>query len=229
MTKFIISLAMIMLFLPASAGAADITESQIEREITAYIKSHAPAGVEMVKWTFRHSSPLPLEGKIAGFELPSPARWKASTAIRMKIAAAGREQPVWLALQLAYSRDVVVASHNLVSGQHIARPDIKVEFRSGWKYLEGSYLEMEDVLGKGIKRPVSKGTCIKKHHINYGTDMKRGDAVVILAEKGSLRVEAPGKVLETGSPGEMIRVLNTLSGKKVYATVLDNNTVAVSF
>ena len=39
----------------------------------------------------------------------------------------------------------------------------------------------------------------------------------------------PGELLESGNPGDRIRVLNKASGKEVYATVVDANTVNVSF
>ncbi len=229
MTKFIIVLAMILCLFPAAAWTVEITQDLIDEQIVSYIRNHAPAGVEMVKWNFRHGNPLPLKGKIVELERTVHSDWKARTSIRIKIETAGREQIFWLSLHLAYSREVIVARHNLVIGHRIDRQDILLETRAGWKYMENCYLPMDEVLGKGIGRPVSKGTCLKNFHISHNKAMKRGAAVVILAEKGNLRVEAPGKVLETGSPGEMVKVLNTLSGKEVYATVLDNSTVSVSF
>ncbi len=229
MNKLLFFLAMILFLFPANGRSEEITRNTVDKMIISYIQNYAPVGVEMVEWKFRHSNPLPIKGEIIDFERPVEAGWKAHTSLRMKVNTGGREQTFWITLHLVYSRGVVVAGHNLSMGHRIVRNDIKVEVREGWKYLEKSYSQMDEVLGKGIERPVSKGTCIKNWHIRHDQEMKRGDAVVILAQKGCLRVEAPGKVLEVGTPGELVRVLNTLSGKEVFATVLDTATVSVSF
>jgi flagella basal body P-ring formation protein FlgA len=57
----------------------------------------------------------------------------------------------------------------------------------------------------------------------------RGDMVTILAESGDLRVTVPGRVLERGYLGELIRVQNSMSKKKIYARVINNSTVMVDF
>ena len=127
-----------------------------------------------------------------------------------------------LVLALSYASDSVISN----VGEKL---DISVEIREGWRYLNNDYLKVDDIVGKGIWRPVSKGTTIKNYHIKQAENIQRGDTVMIIAEKGSLRIEAPGKVLETGKPGEMIRVINTLSGKEIFAKIIDAQTVSVPF
>ena len=53
--------------------------------------------------------------------------------------------------------------------------------------------------------------------------------VTILAESGGLRVTAPGKVLEKGYLGELIRVQNAMSKRQIHARVVNNSTVVVDF
>jgi flagella basal body P-ring formation protein FlgA len=104
-----------------------------------------------------------------------------------------------------------------------------MEIREGWRNHEDLYERVEEVVGKKVWRPVSKGACVKSFHVRDRRDMGRGDAVVIVAESGAIRVQAPGELLESGNPGDRVRVLNKASGKEVYATVVDANTVVVSF
>jgi flagella basal body P-ring formation protein FlgA len=96
--------------------------------------------------------------------------------------------------------------------------------------LAGKYLQIaSDVVGKKVWRPVAKGACVKTWHVRAHRNMQRGDAVVIVAASGAIRVEAPGRLLESGNPGDRVRVLNNASGKEVYATVVDSKTVTVPF
>jgi flagella basal body P-ring formation protein FlgA len=57
----------------------------------------------------------------------------------------------------------------------------------------------------------------------------RGDLVTILAESAGVRLTVPGRVMEPGYKNEPVAVENTMSRKKVYATVVDGSTVAVDF
>ena len=52
----------------------------------------------------------------------------------------------------------------------------------------------------------------------------RGDVVTILAESDGLRVTVPGRILERGYSGELVRVENIMSKKQVYARVTDHST-----
>jgi flagella basal body P-ring formation protein FlgA len=101
--------------------------------------------------------------------------------------------------------------------------------REGWRNHEDLYARTGDVVGKKVWRPVSKGTCVKSWHIRDRRDSQRGQAVVIVAQSGAIRVQAPGELLESGNPGDRVRVLNKASGRELIATVLDARTVIVSF
>jgi flagella basal body P-ring formation protein FlgA len=114
-------------------------------------------------------------------------------------------------------------------GHRIGQKDVDTEIREGWRNHEDLYSSAREVVGKKVWRPVSKGACVKSWHVRDRRDTKRGDTVVIVAQSGSIRVEAPGRLLEPGNPGDRVRVLNVASGKEVYATVLDAKTVSVSF
>jgi flagella basal body P-ring formation protein FlgA len=66
-------------------------------------------------------------------------------------------------------------------------------------------------------------------HIREGRNPGSGDPVIIVAQKEGLRIEAPGRLLEAGKEGDRVRVLNVATGTEVYATIVDRNTVTVSF
>ena len=59
--------------------------------------------------------------------------------------------------------------------------------------------------------------------------VKRGDRILLIAERGTLKVTAPGVVRENGFKNQMIKVENVQSHKIVYGTVLNSRTILVNY
>jgi flagella basal body P-ring formation protein FlgA len=210
--------------------AGEVTESGLREALVSYIQDRAPTGVEMEQWELRRGDLLPLRGRIVGLEVASGARWRERTPIRVQVETdAGQSRTLWVQANLRRARTVVVACRNLPMGHRVSHQDVSTEVREGWRNHKDLYEEVGQVVGKQIWRPVSKGACLKSWHIRDRRDMQRGDAVVIVAQAGAVRVEAPGQLLESGNPGDRVRVLNVASGREIFATVVDAHTVAVSF
>jgi flagella basal body P-ring formation protein FlgA len=88
---------------------------------------------------------------------------------------------------------------------------------------------MDDAVGRIAKHSIRQDTWLKEWMVERRPTIARGDVVTILAESGDLRVTVPGRVLEKGYKGALIRVQNVMSKKEIYATVLDGSTVTVEF
>jgi flagella basal body P-ring formation protein FlgA len=89
--------------------------------------------------------------------------------------------------------------------------------------------ELSKVVGLMIKHNVKADTCLKGWMLKKSPIVKKGDMVTILAESNGLRVTVPGKVLDKGYSGEIIRVQNAMTKKRLYARVINNLTVKVDF
>jgi flagella basal body P-ring formation protein FlgA len=231
--ELLASLVLCAVFLLGPVGpsvAGEVTESDLREALVGYIESRAPAGVEMEQWELRRGDLLPVRGEIVGVKLASGAEWRAKTPIRAEVeTTSGLVRTLWVTANLRRARSVVVAHRTLPIGHRISPEDVGTELREGWRNHEDLYERATDVVGKKVWRPVSKGACVKSWHVRDRRDMQRGDDVVIVAESGAIRVQAPGELLESGNPGDRVRVLNKSSGKEVLATVVDANTVTVSF
>ena len=59
--------------------------------------------------------------------------------------------------------------------------------------------------------------------------LDKGDLVTILAQRNNIRITVPGRIMEKGYAGEMIKVQNTMSSKEIFARVMDHSTVIVDF
>jgi len=231
--EYLTSLVLCAVFLLGPVGASvagEVTESDLREALVSYIESRAPAGIEMEQWDLRRGDLLPVQGELVGVKIASGAEWRAKTPIRAEVeSTSGLVRTLWVTANLRRARPVVVARRTLPIGHRIGPEDVGTEIREGWRNHEDLYERAEEVVGKKVWRPVSKGACVKSFHVRDRRDMQRGDTVVILAESGAIRVQAPGELLESGNPGDRVRVLNKTSGKEVYATVVDANTVSVSF
>ncbi len=233
--RVLVDLLLFLLFAVGgpSAGvclAGEVDEGRLRAALEAYIEDRAPAGVEMEQWDLRRGDVLPLQGEIVDVRLARGAGWRARTPIQVEVnTASGRQRTLWIAAELRRARPVVVARRTLPMGHRIGPEDVSTEVREGWRNHEDLYVSTGEIVGKKVWRPVSKGACVKRWHVRDRRDMQKGQSVVIVAESGAVRVEAPGRLLESGNPGERVRVLNRASGKELYATVVDAHTVLVSF
>jgi flagella basal body P-ring formation protein FlgA len=215
---------------PVGSHAGEVTGQGVKEALISYVRTHAPGGVEVEQWEMRRGDELPMNGRIVGLELAPGSRWQARTALRLQVeAASGKQSTLWVSTRLRYARKVVVARRNLPIGHRIGRDDVQTEVRDGWRYNRDLFEKSQEVTGTRVWRPVAKGACLKKWHVREGRNMQRGDSVRIVVQNGSVRVEAPGQLLEGANPGERVRVLNVASGREIYGTVLDRKTVLVAF
>jgi flagella basal body P-ring formation protein FlgA len=88
---------------------------------------------------------------------------------------------------------------------------------------------MKKALGLMARHRVKEHTCLKSWMLERVPIVKRGDMVTILAESSGLKVTVPGRSLERGYKGELIRVQNVMSKKRIYARVVNHVTVKVDF
>jgi flagella basal body P-ring formation protein FlgA len=124
---------------------------------------------------------------------------------------------------------VVLTSRNLKKREIIKKEDIYLA-RKNISHLSPNILtDMSKAVGLMAKHNLKEGAILKEWMLEKSPIVKRGDMVTILAESGHLRVTVPGRVLEKGYLGEIIRVQNTMSKKKIHARVINNSTVMVYF
>jgi flagella basal body P-ring formation protein FlgA len=80
-----------------------------------------------------------------------------------------------------------------------------------------------------VKHNIKEDACLKEWMLEQCPVVTKGDMVTIVAESDDLRVTVPGRVLEKGYLDELIMIQNVMSGKKIYARVLNSSTVMVDF
>lgn len=143
------------------------------------------------------------------------------------LVACGNDWSMYVPVDLNIYRPVVVATKPLASGAVIAAGDVELTALEIGQ-LTGSYLTaLDDVIGMGVKRPVTPGRAILVQQLEQPLLIKRGEAVVINAERGELAVKMPGTALTDGRRGELIRIKNQTSARVVDARVIAPGHVTV--
>ncbi|MBI5327348.1 MAG: flagellar basal body P-ring formation protein FlgA [Deltaproteobacteria bacterium] len=122
---------------------------------------------------------------------------------------------------------VVVAIVSLGIGHIITENDVKLVMRDARD--DKVLTDLNDAVGKKVFRPIGINNAIKKDYLQDAAAIKKGDAVILVAEKGNVRVSGKGKIREDGALGTAVRVENILSGKVVRGRVIEPGVVAIDF
>ena len=82
-----------------------------------------------------------------------------------------------------------------------------------------SVTEVEDLLGKAVKRRLSAGQPLRANDVEAPVVVKKGSYVAITYATKALNLTVEGRALKSGGVGETIQVINTRSNQTVYARI----------
>ncbi len=124
---------------------------------------------------------------------------------------------------------VVCAARSLKKGETIGLADVYLARKNISRMPANIITDKSKAIGLSAKNSLNVNTCIREYMLIRMPTLERGELVTILAQTGGLKITTPGKTLERGFEGELIRVQNTMSKKKIYARIVDDATVEVDF
>ena len=140
-----------------------------------------------------------------------PALWPAAAA------GAAQEKPYG-----------VIISTRTIERDHVIGPeDLKSTTVS--RHDPRAVTDLNEVLGKTLKRTVGKNTTIKRDYLKQGPMVRRGDDIMIVAQREGLRVTAEGRARENADIGEMIQLENLASGKVITGRLIDASTAIINY
>jgi len=123
---------------------------------------------------------------------------------------------------------VVVANARIRRGNKIQPSDVGMA-RCDIADISDPVFSLKEVVGMELGRSVRAGDPLDRRHLQTPVVIERGAFVQIIAERGSMRIEATGTAREDGRLGETIRIRNSSSLKEIHAEVIGINTVKVRF
>ena len=131
-------------------------------------------------------------------------------------------------VELEALAEILVAAENLRRGEVLSEDKVSYQQQDISK-LKQPLFNGDEVFGKRLKRTVRLGQPLLLQQIEFPPLIKRGDRVVIQAQRGGLMLTAAGEARENGLLDETIRVMNSNSHKEVLCRVTASGQVTVEF
>jgi len=132
-------------------------------------------------------------------------------------------------VRIAVLTDVVVARRPIGRYKPISEKDVKLQRQDLTDLPAHIFTDLNEVIGKRSKRMIQANTVLRHDMIETPPLVHRGSMVLIVAESGGLKVTTVGEVKSSGYLGQRVKVVNLDSKKKIFARVVDENTVRVDF
>ena len=132
-----------------------------------------------------------------------------------------------LAVRLAWSQNVMVASHNIRKGDRILSRDLMTRKMNITR--PGAYASSpEEITGFVSERNIKQGEPILLNSLTSSNLVKKGRRVKILARIGAASASTDGILLEDGRPGDMVKVRRSDNRKIVLeGKIVNENLVEV--
>lgn len=180
-----------------------------------------------------YNLPLPFvipQGTLATEVIPANPQIVGSRSLTLIFRIDGRVvKNIAIQGELTAVAPVAIAAVDLPRGAILAANDLQMAPCDLSKIQGTPCLDLSELLGKRLKRPMRMGVPIDRGGIDIPPLVRRGDLVTIAARTQGLVVTATGISRMNGSMGEVIRVQNTASQREVYCKVTGPDQAEVEF
>ncbi len=124
---------------------------------------------------------------------------------------------------------VVVLKRPLPRQALIRAEDLALEDRPLTRLAKDVILDPKEAIGLQTRVSLRAGAVLRKSVLERPPVVKRGSLVRIVAQGKNFTVSAIGEARQNGRIGEIIRVRNLSSKREIFAQVVDQKTVRVTF
>lgn len=114
---------------------------------------------------------------------------------------------------------VVVAARKLRRRAELAPEDLRLEKRDLRGLPRGFATELQQLTGRRLRSPLPEGVPVLRSHLAEARIVRRGDLLVVHAERGGLELRLEAKALEAGILGQPIQVENPQTRRRFVASI----------
>lgn len=208
--------------------------------LTRYEALSAEALKNAVERWYAEYAVLPPEARLvltvnAGDEIVPPGhveikvaldapRW-GNVAVPLEIHVDGRlYKRVFASAEALVEQPVWVATRSFARGEEVSEDDVELVVRRFSQPVAGPQDWRE---GLRTTRFVREGTPLTWENVEPVPDVRKGERVLIIAQKGSVLVQVAGEILADGRIGEKVAARNLSSGSVVYGILTSDRAVLV--
>ena len=205
------------------------THDSIYEAVKGYVANNinttAEYEINIVPLTDRfnlHLCPAPIE-------VYAPNLAKAGRiAVNVRCNVGNHKWSIFVAVTITPYENVMVLLQAVQHGEPLTAKNVALS-RKDVSQLHGNYLTQTAlVFGKVAARNLSSGMVLTAKDLIEAKIIKRGDSVVILAQKAGFEIRMNGIAESDGGLGQRIRVKNQNSERVIDAVVIDRGIVSVS-
>lgn len=114
------------------------------------------------------------------------------------------------------------------NGDIINANDIQLHYVSNTSILPSFLLTKDDLIGMTPRRTLTAGTPIKENDLEHPRLISRGDTVTVIYTQGPLRLTSSAKAMQHGAHGDLIRLHNPSSNRRIDGHVSGDNEVTLT-
>ena len=127
------------------------------------------------------------------------------------------------------SEGVVKTTRKIKKGELFTTDNIHIETIKTERQLGNTIKKIKDALGYEAVNYLPNGRPLLRRSIKKPALGSKGNKIIILAQRGGMKITTPGILKEDGYKDAMVQVLNIESKKIIYGRLVDSNTVRVNF
>jgi len=175
--------------------------------------------------------------------IPIPTgAWSAHVSVPPGVALAGRvrlaleivqdDRPVrtvWVTAEVGRVADVVVPTRAIARGETLGAADVTLQRVDLGGVPKGMVTDPAEAAGAIARVPLLPFAPLRHDQIGTPVIVRRGETVLLVAERRGLRITVSGEARHDAGRGEQVVVVNRSSGKQLTGRVTDVGTVAVEF
>jgi flagella basal body P-ring formation protein FlgA len=223
--------------IPASVrvrrATQEVPDSALRAAIEGFlVESLGAAGPDAVLHTVDAPGPLRIPAGAYRTRVVPPPGVALLGRVRLQVELLMDDRvvkTVWVTADIGLNGAVVVARRPIARGEKLEADDLTLDQRDLSRVARGVVTDLAEATGTVAQAPIVPFTPIKREQLAAAAAVHRGDVVLLIAERGRLRITAAGEVREDAGVGQQVRVVNRASRKDLVGRVIDGATVAVEF
>jgi flagella basal body P-ring formation protein FlgA len=219
-------------FSVATARGNELTQEKAQAAVERHVLKHSPWKREQIEVMIRPFKPLPLPAGVSDLRVIAPGDKVAPGLHNFLLAAEGRGKDqvrTWVRAEIRLFEEVLVSLRPIGRDRAILPEDVRIERRDIGALGARPLSAKRQVAGKLAARNIGINEILTESVVAAPKVVERGNALTLIYETASLKIEAPGRALEDGRIGDVIPVKNPSSGKIVEGKIVDGRTVRVNW
>ena len=218
---------------PKEQETQTITVDQIEKQAETYLVEHLAENTDQMDIKVRYEGKdleLPQGRYQFIYSLPGGGQKTGRVPFPIRIEMAnGTHLMLQATAIISVYQDVIKVRKAVKRGEVLTLDDVEIGRVKAAKPILNALSQVEDAVGLEVGQNLESGKILTFGVLKKPSIINRGDRILLVMERGSIKITVPGIAREKGARGSTIPVENQQTKKIVYGEILDEKTVLVNF